>query len=166
MLRPYSDVGVAELAEAAGVTKRTLYKHFPTKEELFASALEARDEKLRRTMLRRAEEHGAGYPRAEIEALFALLRENGEAGSFSGCPFTRSLADLFNEPGNKGHGVSQAHKQVMHDWLKERAKRAGMSDVAQANLVTLYEGVLSRMLIERNGNAAREVIPLLRSGAI
>ncbi|MFT8180979.1 helix-turn-helix domain-containing protein, partial [Mycobacteroides chelonae] len=36
--------GVDAIAKQAGVTKRTLYQHFRSKDELVAAALQARDE--------------------------------------------------------------------------------------------------------------------------
>ena len=65
-------VGVDKLAEEAGVTKRTLYKHFPTKDDLILSYLKRRHEATISWMTQMAEARGDGAE-GRVLALFDVL---------------------------------------------------------------------------------------------
>lgn len=49
-IKPYKDIGMNEIAESAGVTKKTVYKHFPSKLALFVSIYENYLQKLHERM--------------------------------------------------------------------------------------------------------------------
>jgi AcrR family transcriptional regulator len=65
-------VGVDAVAEKAGVTKRTLYYHFDSKDELIVAYLDARDQPNLAQMTRWFEEARGGLP-AKVGAIFAQL---------------------------------------------------------------------------------------------
>jgi AcrR family transcriptional regulator len=44
--RPYSEIGVADVAKAAGITHGLIYHYFPSKEALFTATFEARAQEL------------------------------------------------------------------------------------------------------------------------
>src|SRR4051812_30790999 len=77
-------VGVDAVAEAAGVTKRTLYYHFPTKDALVAAYLEARDGPTRLAIEKTAGEHT--LPGDRILAIFDHLERWFATPAYRGCP--------------------------------------------------------------------------------
>src|SRR5689334_19742626 len=75
-------VGVDAIAARAGVTKKTLYYHFRSKDELIAAYLEARDRPTRERFRRKAGETGGVAERVDrmFVHLGALLRQRGWKG--------------------------------------------------------------------------------------
>lgn len=84
-------VSVDKVIEAAGTTKVTFYRHFPTKDELVVAYLEARAEAERRGVAA-AREHGG-----DVDGTLALMAEGlGTAAcstGFRGCPFINAAAE-------------------------------------------------------------------------
>jgi len=81
-------VGVDEIAREAGFTKRTLYYHFPTKDDLIAAWL---DYTSALTAPPAALEEMA--PEAAIMAMFGGLARTLSNG-YRGCPFILTAAEL------------------------------------------------------------------------
>lgn len=72
--RPYADMSVAQVAEAAGVSEALVFKHFSSKPELYAAALRrtAAEVAARRDEADRAGEHAGARDRVR-SALIVLL---------------------------------------------------------------------------------------------
>lgn len=68
--RGYTGVGLAELAERAGLSKSSLFHHFPSKIEIYASVLERAFERLWREIDTSAQE--AGTPLERIERILGV----------------------------------------------------------------------------------------------
>ncbi len=150
----YGLVGVDALAAQAGVTKRTLYKHFGSKAGLFEAWLERRDAATRRALFA-AVETRADTPRGEVMAVFEVLAMLAHDPGFHGCPFSRALVEL-GEAQSASRAVAIRHKAALCDWFAERLRAAGLDEVdARAEeLVVLYEGVLQRTATARSPAAA------------
>lgn len=95
--RGYADVSMQEIASAAGLTKAAIYYHFPDKEALFASIVEAEFERICQGI---AAELALGPPlRAQLErvARFAFTTARGDVVRLIGdahqyCSHPRRLA--------------------------------------------------------------------------
>jgi AcrR family transcriptional regulator len=68
----FNRVGVDEIAAASGVTKRSLYYHFKSKDELLGSVLELQHE-LSLARIRKYEDRYKGDPAEILAILFAEL---------------------------------------------------------------------------------------------
>ncbi len=149
----YALTGVDALAETAGVTKRTLYKQFGSKEALFADWLRIRDVETRTALLQTIETL-SNTPKGQLLALFDVLGMLGKQANFFGCPFSRALMEIGSA--DAGHAVATAHKQALAAWFTERLQAAAVDNVpAMAEeLMVLYEGVLQRMVATRNADTA------------
>jgi AcrR family transcriptional regulator len=149
----YAVTGVDALAAVAGVTKRTLYKQFGSKETLFADWLRIRDVQTR-TALLKAIESLSDTPKGQLLALFDVLAMLAKQPDFYGCPFSRALLEIGSA--EAGHGVATAHKQALGAWFTERLSSAKVANVpAMAEeLMVLYEGVLQRMAVTRKADTA------------
>src|ERR1700677_4378268 len=76
-------IGVDTIAAEIGISKRTLYNHFPSKDALIAAYLE------RRFVPPRASDKP---PAEQILATFDALERRFSAKDFRGCPFVNAVA--------------------------------------------------------------------------
>ncbi len=167
----YGLTGVDALAAEAGVTKRTLYKQFGSKEALFAEWLRHRDVRTR-AGLQRAIEAISDDPRQQLLGLFTLLATLAEAPDFFGCPFSRALVELGSAGSQAaGRAVAAEHKAQVIAWVRARVEAAGVAepDRAAEEIMVLYEGVLAQIAATRTAapaHAARRLLAArLHAGA-
>ncbi|WP_051939427.1 TetR/AcrR family transcriptional regulator [Phaeacidiphilus oryzae] len=139
--RGITAVGVDLIAERSGVTKRTLYNRFGSKDRLVAAYLAERDERWR--SLVRAAVEGCADPVEAVTAPFEVLREWGE-GSGRGCAFVNALAEL-PDPAHPGHRIAVDQKLWLRDLFRGLADAAGCpeSGALATRLLVLHEGVLA-----------------------
>jgi AcrR family transcriptional regulator len=128
--------GVEELARAAGVSKRTLYSLFTSKDQLIAAYLERMDQDRpanERLLLR-----DDLPPR---ERLLAVFGRPPASAAFRGCPFHNAAVELTS-PAHPGTAVIQAHKRAFRCQLTDTARQAGARDpeTLGRQLALLFEG--------------------------
>jgi len=149
-------VGVEAIAERAGVTKRTLYNHFDSKDALIAASLQARDSA---TVERYRSWLGdPALPLTErITRLFAALADHAAHPRWRGCGFTRAAVELAGQPGHPAVRMAAQHKTRFLRWLEQECRSAGASDPARlaAHVALLIEGAIARMLIHGDTGYAR-----------
>lgn len=110
-------VGVETIVKKAGVTKISLYRSFPSKDDLVVAYLEDRSA----TFLRQWDEAFARYrddPRAQLRAIMSHIADRTTQGGYRGCPFINFCAE-FPDPAHPGHRVAHATKTA----LRERFRR-------------------------------------------
>jgi AcrR family transcriptional regulator len=148
--------GVEALSRAAGISKRTLYERFGSKEGLIVAAYESLD-LLVYHMFTASIEAELEDPRAQLEAFFAGLEPIVRAPEFRGCPFTNAASEL-SDTGHPVHVVVRRHKERIRKWLRQRARAAGAVDPEQLSrqLMLIYAGVQSQALIENSARPARD----------
>ncbi len=109
-------VGVDEIADAAKVTKRTLYYHFNSKDELLAAVLESQHQ----FALASFRSWGArleGNAEKIIDMLFAELAKWWANPRWGGSGFTRLSMELADLPGHPARGVARQHKVMAEAYL-------------------------------------------------
>ncbi|WP_432841152.1 TetR/AcrR family transcriptional regulator [Dactylosporangium sp. CA-092794] len=139
-------VGVERLCRTAGVSKKSMYQLFATKDEVIAESLRV---------------HGpaavAGYfpaadadvsPRERILHVFARLEEQSGSPSFHGCPFANTAIEL-HDPGHEAAAVALEFKNQMEGYFRRQAERLGVSDPGflAAQLLLLFDGSSVRAAI-------------------
>ena len=154
--------GVEALSRAAGISKRTLYQRFGSKDGLIVAAYEALDLPVFR-MFTAGIEAQTDEPRAQLEAFFAQLEPLVRSPEFRGCPFTNAAAELA-DPHHPAHKVIRRHKERIRRWLRARAKAAGAGDPDQLSrrLMLVFAGVQSQALLEHSARPARDAYALAR----
>lgn len=148
-------VSVDAIAERAGFTKRTLYYHFESKDELIAAYLAARDAP---TVARYRDWLGNDGPLPDrIMAMFAALADHADRPKWRGCGFTRAAVELAGQPGHPAVVMAADHKRRFEDWLAEEMTTCGVSDAALVGrqVMILLEGAIAHMLIHRDVSYAR-----------
>jgi len=145
-------VGVDAIADAAGVTKRTLYYHFPTKEALAAAYLEARDAPTRIAIESTVGTHA--LPGDRILSVFDHLARWFATPSYRGCPFNNAVAE---QAGSEAEAIARRHKEAVASWLSDQAQLGGARRPKEvgAQLLVLIDGALNGAMIFRSADPAR-----------
>src|SRR5256886_4651420 len=147
--------GVDAIAARAGVTKRTLYQHFGSKDRLVAEALSDRS---RRALLglevnarRRAEETGE----LVILALFDVIENALHTRTKAGCAFINASLEI-NRPGHPVREAALAHLHAREGLVQQLLAEAGVDDADLAAPVTLLvDGAYAVGGSRRDPTAAR-----------
>jgi AcrR family transcriptional regulator len=137
--------GVAELAAEAQVSKRTLYHHFPSKDDVILAYLDelahdttqGPESVLSRTDL---------SARARLLELFAAA--GGTRHPMRGDPFVNAAVEVTG-PGHPVHAAVAEHKRRFTERLGDIAREAGAADA---------EGVGRRLALLYDGAAAQAVV--------
>lgn len=144
-------VSVDAVAEKAGLTKRTLYYHFRSKDDLIAAYLEGRDQPSLK-QLSGWFEATEGGPDQKVEAIFANLARVATHPKWKGCGFLRTAAELATMPGHPAVKAGSRHKARFEAWLAEALSGHGIADAEALarEIVLLIDGVFSVMLVHRD----------------
>ncbi len=146
--RGYTRVSVDEIADAAGLTKRTLYSHFDSKDDLLKAVLETQHATAFAAFLNFGRKL-VGTPRDVIHTYFAELFRWSGRPKWPGSGFTRLAMELADLPGHPARRIASRHKKLLEAHLAEALASAGVTDAAaRARQVwILSEGAIALMLI-------------------
>jgi len=148
--------GVDTIAKRTGVTKRTLYQHFPGKDALVAEALADRS----------AEWH-AGFeaaicaladdPAGQLLAMFEVIGKRAAKPDFRGCEFVNAAADLPDRR-HPARAVASRHKHALLDLIIQRVAQLGVADPDSLarQLKLLLEGAVATALVDPAPQPARD----------
>ncbi|MDX8443285.1 TetR/AcrR family transcriptional regulator [Mesorhizobium australafricanum] len=144
-------VSVDAVAEKAGLTKRTLYYHFKSKDDLIAAYLDGRDQPNLEQMAGWFDAAKGGADK-KVEAIFTNLARVARHPKWKGCGFLRTAAELAAMPGHPAVKAGARHKTNFEKWL---AGALSDHDVGEARMlareiVLLMDGAFSSMLIHHN----------------
>lgn len=147
--------GVDAIVKAAGTTKMSLYKYFPSKDDLVLAHLA----KSREAMLARIAagvEQRADQPRQKLMAVFAVFEELLASPEFRGCPFINASAE-FAEAANPIQQAAAGFSDAFRQFLTELAAQAGAADPAQLSqqLAMLISGAIVSEQMRRESGAMR-----------
>src|ERR1700743_134400 len=120
-------VSVDAVAAKAGVTKRTFYYHFVSKDELVAAYLTARDQP-NLALFKRWYADADGGPAEKTQAIFTNLAVSARHPKWKGCGFLRTSAELAATPGHPALKVGAAHKKSFEEWMRSEFEAAGVAD--------------------------------------
>lgn len=140
-------VGVDTVAAEAGVSKRTLYNHFPSKDALIAAYLTARFQNL---------PPSDAPARAQILGAFDRIERICAADGFRGCPFVNAVAEL-GEPRHAASRIAIQFKEQRRLWFRALLARLRVRDpdALASQLQILVEGALITALVRGDPAAAR-----------
>ncbi|KRW58471.1 TetR/AcrR family transcriptional regulator [Pseudomonas sp. TTU2014-080ASC] len=132
--------GVEQLSQEAGVTKKTLYRHFPSKEHLVDASIQLRDEQFMARLVAATEAVAIeDRPAAYIDFIADWVREP----DFHGCLFINAAAEYSAEQ-DAPHVLAKEHKERVISYLLKICERAQLNspqEVAQ-QLFLLGEGLI------------------------
>ena len=160
----YRAIGVDTLAAESGIGKMTLYRHYPSKDDLIVAYLKDSNEIFWRNFEEITKD--AHTPREKLLAFFESLQDYVNAPVCYGCPFL-NVATEYPKTYYPGHQVAIEHKQSVRARFRQLAKEAGARnpEVLADQLFLLMDGAYmsSRMFGPKNpaaslASAARSLI--------
>jgi AcrR family transcriptional regulator len=166
-------VSVDAVAEKAGLTKRTLYYHFRSKDDLVAAYLEMRDQP-NLALFKRWFDEADGEVSAKVQAIFTHLARNASHPKWKGCGFLRTSAELANLPGHPAIRIGAAHKKKFEAWLRTMFEEAGIASAAPLARQTLLllDGCFAVVQLHRDpsymetaGEAASSLVEMALRGS-
>jgi len=119
-------VGVDTLTARAGVAKMTLYKHYPSKDELALAFLRRREELWTRAWLQGEVERSEGTPGDKLLAIFDVFDKWFRRQDFEACAFAKVL--LEHEPGHPVRRAAVRHLGNIRSFIRRLAGDAGARD--------------------------------------
>lgn len=138
-------VGVEAVSERAGVTKKTLYDRFGSKERLVVEYLLERDREWRALLEQRWSAVGED-PAARLSSLFETSAEWARARGWKGCAMINAHAEI-SDPAHPAYDVIVAQKRWTHGLLAALVHAAGgrgaAAEEATEELMLLHEGTLA-----------------------
>ena len=153
--RGYTRVSMDEIATATAVTKRTLYYHFESKDQLLAAVLETQHN-LALAAFRTFGDSLAGSPEQIIDKLFRELAVWSDKPRWAGSGFTRLVVELADLPGHPARVIARRHKRLLEEHFAELLERANVMHPWQTarEIWLLSEGAISLILVHRDRSYA------------
>jgi AcrR family transcriptional regulator len=108
-------VSMDAVAAKAGLTKRTIYYHFSSKDHLVTAYLEAQDQPTL-ALYRRWYTEAGGDVAQRVRGMFQGLISVADRAKWRGCGFLRTTAELASTPGHPAVKVGSAHKKRFEEW--------------------------------------------------
>ena len=150
----FHGVGIDTISARAGVTKKTLYYHFKSKEELILSALRYYDERFRNDFMR-AVEGRTENPIERLLTVFDVVKEWFDEDTFSGCLFVGALGE-YPEEGTPIRSFCQEAKGLALGYIKSLADKAQLQEANQLaeQIVLLIEGAITMAQVSNSSFSA------------
>jgi len=139
-------IGVDAVVLEAGISKRTLYKHFGSREQLIAAYLERRG-------ARRPELPKPGDELHEILGVFRRFERWFASETFRGCPFSNAIAELGGDAAHPALAVARDIKARNSAWFEVRLRALGVAQTAAlaTQLSILVEGAVT-LAVQRHAD--------------
>jgi len=133
-------VGVETIAAEAHTTKMSLYRNFPSKDELVAAWLRDHDVHFWETWDEMARRY-PGDPRKQLKAAFSLLAKHVADPEARGCPMANAAVEL-TEKDHPARKVIEAHKAKLRARLVQICMQMGTREAGLLadQLFLLMEG--------------------------
>jgi AcrR family transcriptional regulator len=160
----YRAIGVDTIAAESEIGKMTLYRHFPSKDDLIIAYLQESDKDFWENFEQIT--RGAVTAREKLIAFFEALQDYVQTPACHGCPFI-NVATEYPEAEYSGHEVALEHKESVRTRFRQLAREAGANhpDILADQLFLLMDGayVSARMFGTKNpashlANAAQTLI--------
>jgi AcrR family transcriptional regulator len=146
-------VAMDAVAEMAGITKRTLYYHFDSKDDLVIAYLRHTGERLDASLAQAMSRRG-GSAIDRLQGLFEDLEVRFAREEFRGCPFVTAAAELTESAPARAEAAT--YKERMRAWFESMVRELGARDpvALSEQLAILLDGAIAIWLVRRDPRAA------------
>ncbi len=137
-------VGVDAIVAELGISKKTLYRHFPSKDDLIVAYLKGR--------FRPLPEPSSRPPAEQILKNFEwFARSLSMAGDYRGCAYLNALAELGDED-SEARRLAVEFKESRRLWYRELLSRLDIDDpdTLATQLALLIDGAYAAALVRRD----------------
>jgi AcrR family transcriptional regulator len=130
-------VGVDRICEVADVSKRTLYKYFPTKEALVAAAITA----LGDAWYEACTSSDSDDPVERITHVFKMVKPMAKKADFYGCVLMNTSIEL-RDSNALAKDVAKEFKDRLYNYFEQQATLLRVKDpgVLAEQLILLHDG--------------------------
>lgn len=148
--------GVDAIVKLAGTNKMTLYKYFPSKDDLVLAFLRKRDADFTAWFVAQVDAK-AEQPQDKLLAIFDVIGEWMAIPEFRGCAFINAAAE-FPLEGNPVHQVSAEFYDQFRSYIGTLAAQCGITDpeTLALQLSLLVEGAIVSEQMKRHSGAAEQ----------
>lgn len=165
-------VGIDAIIERAGVARRSLYRHYPSKDALVLAFLRRREEVWTRSWLQEEVRQRAATPAGRLLAIFDVFGEWFARPDYEGCAFVNVLLEIDDRE-SPVRRATVAHLATIREFVAGLATGAGVGDpdafarqwhiLMKGSIVAAAEGdpqaagrarELGELLLARHGIAA------------
>ena len=146
--------GVDRIVAVAKVAKKTLYAHFPSKEDLIIAALSRKRaafaDKFLPSVLATSDN-----PRERLLSLFELAKSWFADADFYGCIFVNAAVE-YSEPGHPINACAREFKTLLRGFALEQAQAGGAADpeALADQIALLFEGATTVAQVSARPDAA------------
>ena len=120
-------VGVDAVVAHAGTAKMTLYRNFPSKDDLILDFLSRRERLWTEQWLIHESGQRGRSPEEQILSIFGLFGEWFARQDFEGCVFLTTMMEI-NDPGDTVFRAAVGHLRRIREYLRELAEATGVAD--------------------------------------
>jgi len=147
--------GVDAIVKHAGTNKMTLYKYFPSKDDLVIAFLRKRDNDFTSWFVEQVNSR-AVQPKEKLLAIFDVFDEWMAIPTFRGCAFINAAAE-FPVEANPVHQLSAEFYDKFKAYISELAVECGITDpeALSVQMTLLVEGAIVSEQMKRNSGASR-----------
>ena len=140
------NVGVEALCRAAGVSKRSMYQLFTSKDDVLAASLERAAPSYQNLTIPTPDDRP---PRARILHVFERLESLSGSPAYQGCPFVATAVEL-KDPEHPASVVARRFKDALTHFFRAEARRAGARDpeLLARQLTVVFDGSSARAVLQ------------------
>jgi len=145
----FARTSLDSIAARAGLTKRTLYGYFRSKDDLLAAVL-VHYKELAAERLQHIADRLPADSDGMVDSLFGQMAGWASATPrWSGSGFTQLVVELAHMPGHPARAVARNAKKTTEAWLTQRLDSARVSEPSARarEIMLLMEGSMALVLI-------------------
>lgn len=147
--------GIDTLLERAGMSKRTLYTYFRSKEELILAVLRHKDGLLRNQLMSTVNKVG-GDPETRLLAIYDVAEAWFKQKDFFGCIFINAVGEYASDD-SPIRQISIEYKRLMRSYILSLCSQLEIespNDLADA-LALIFEGAIVTAQVSNNSQSAK-----------
>jgi len=146
--------GVDRIVAVARVAKKTLYAHFPSKEDLILAALSRKRAAFAEKFLPQILA-ASSDPKERLMALFELAKGWFQDPDFFGCIFINAAVE-YSEPSHPINACAREFKNLLRNFVRDQAVAGGARDpdILADQVALLFEGATTVAQVQARPDAA------------
>ncbi len=151
-------IGVDTIIARSGVAKMSLYRNFPSKDDLIVAYLQVRSDRFWRWWDKITAPR-EDSPRGQIQALFQALFIKVNTPGFRGCPFINTATE-FPAEGHPAREAALMHHRKLRARFTEIARNLGAPrpEVLAEQLIILMDGVYANVGVFSEHETAEAIL--------
>lgn len=151
----FHGTGIDRIADAANVSKKTMYHHFRSKEELIVAALRHHDGLFRNHFMK-AVDQAADTPYERLLAIFDVAHAWFSQSDFYGCIFINAIGE-YSDRDSAIRETCREFKRMMRSYIGELANSVEVQhpDRLASALAILLEGSIVTSQVSGGPDAAQ-----------